>query len=100
VGSGKDLAKRLAIYYKKSELIKYPRHIHRALLKYGYANFRLEILEYCNNDLIKKEQYYIDLLKPDYNILKKAYSLAGFKHSKESKAVQRAKAIANRGVKV
>lgn len=102
VGSGKDLAKRLAIYYKKSELIKYPRPIHKALLKYEHVNFRLEILEYCsnNNVLIKREQYYLDLLKPDYNILKIAYSLAGFKHSKESIAIQKAKAIANRGVKV
>jgi hypothetical protein len=58
-------------------------------------------LEYCNNDvLIKREQYYLDLLKPDYNILKIAYSLAGFKHSEESLALQKAKAIADRGVKV
>lgn len=48
--------------------------IHKALLKYGYSNFSLEILEYCNQrDIVKREQYYLDLLKPDYNILKKAY---------------------------
>lgn len=58
-------------------------------------------MEYCNKDvLIKREQYYLDLLKPDYNILKIAYSLAGFKHSEESIALQKAKAIADRGVKV
>jgi predicted transcriptional regulator len=101
VGSGKDLAKRLAIYYKTSELIKYKRPIHQALLKYGYENFYLEILEYCTSDeLIKREQYFIDLLEPEYNILKIAYSLAGFKHSKESIAIQKAKAILDRGVAV
>lgn len=62
-------------------------HIYRSLLKYGYSNFSLEILEYCDPDkklLINREQYYIDLLKPDYNLLKKAGSLLGFKHSEET----------------
>jgi len=48
----------------------------------------LEILEYCDGstreDLIKREQYYIDLLKPEYNILQKAGSSLGFKHSEET----------------
>jgi group I intron endonuclease len=61
--------------------------ICRALLKRGYSNFNLEILEYCDSkDLIIREQYYIDLLKPEYNILKKAGSLLGFKHSDETRA--------------
>jgi hypothetical protein len=30
------------------------------------------------------EQYYLDLLNPKYNILKKAGSLLGFKHSRET----------------
>lgn len=108
----------MAIYYKTSELLKYKRPIHQALLKYGYENFHLEILEYCTSDeLIKRvscanpargsetkraslEQNFIDLLEPEYNILKIAYSLAGFKHSKESIAIQKAKAILDRGVGV
>lgn len=44
VGSGVDLSKRFAIYYRESELLKSSRPIHKALLKYGYDNFRLEIL--------------------------------------------------------
>lgn len=59
--------------------------IYKALLKYGHSKFILEILEYCKpTQCIEREQYYIDLLKPDYNILKTAGSLLGFKHSKES----------------
>lgn len=43
--------------------------IHKALLKYGYSGFKLEIIEYCNkDDLLNREQYYQDLLKPEYNI--------------------------------
>jgi group I intron endonuclease len=60
--------------------------IHNALLKYGYSAFTLEILEYCEiTNLIAREQYYIELLKPEYNILGKAGSNFGFKHSEITK---------------
>lgn len=40
-------------------------------------------MEYCDPSLaIYREQYYLDLLKPKYNILKVAGSNLGFKHSK------------------
>lgn len=85
VGSGINLSKRLSEYYNQSELKRNFRPIHAALLKYGYENFRLEILEYCRADeLIKREQYYLDLLNPEYNILKYAYSLLGYKHTPEN----------------
>lgn len=43
--------------------------IYKALLKYGYAGFRLEILEYCSPDILPaKLQYYLNTLKPEYNI--------------------------------
>jgi len=39
-------------------------------------------LEYCVKDsLINKEQYYMDILNPEYNICKTAGSTLGFKHS-------------------
>lgn len=60
--------------------------IYLALLKHGYSNFQLEILEYCKkSELIKREQYYLDLLQPEYNILKIADSRLGSKHSVETK---------------
>jgi len=56
------------------------------LLKYGYSSFKLEILEYCDpQNVIIREQFYFDLLKPEYNILAKAGSCLGFKHSAETK---------------
>ncbi|KAI1944323.1 hypothetical protein LOZ66_000003 (mitochondrion) [Ophidiomyces ophidiicola] len=59
--------------------------IKDALLKYGHDKFNLEILEYCEKeDLIEREQYYLDKLTPEYNVLKQAYSLLGFKHSDET----------------
>lgn len=48
-------------------------------------NFTLEILEYCpDTKLLEREQFYLDLLLPEYNVLKHAYSLLGYKHSPES----------------
>lgn len=48
----------------------------------GYSGFKLYILEYCESDqLLTREQYYIDLLNPEYNLLRVAGSSLGIKHS-------------------
>jgi group I intron endonuclease len=36
------------------------------------------------SEVISREQYYINQLKPEYNILPTAGSLLGFKHSEET----------------
>jgi len=60
--------------------------ISRVLLKYGYAAFRLEILEYCPSSMVLiREQFYFDTLNPEYNILKVAGSHEGYKHSEAAK---------------
>lgn len=52
--------------------------INQSLLKNGYSNFKLENLEYCDPDkAIAREQYYLDFLKPDYNVLHTAGSRLG-----------------------
>jgi group I intron endonuclease len=72
--------------YLSVRLNKSKSRIYSAILKHGYSNFQLEILEYCTKEnVISREQYYIDLLKPEYNLLKKAGSILGFKHSLLSK---------------
>lgn len=61
--------------------------IHAALLRYGYSGFSLEILEYCDRDIvIEREQYYFGLLSPEYNIFKTASSFLGYKHPVGSKS--------------
>ena len=66
--------------------MKYKILIHNALLKYGHSNFSLEILEICEKqNTILREQFYLDKLKPDDNILQKAGSLLSFKHSKQTR---------------
>ena len=60
--------------------------ICRALIKYNYSSFRLEILEYCEEEnIVDRENYYIELLNPSYNIVKKSYTLPsrlGYVHTK------------------
>jgi group I intron endonuclease len=90
IGSSINLSRRLTDYYSirflEKEIKKNNSIIYRSLVKYGYSSFSFEILEYCDkSEVISREQYYLDLLKPEYNILKNAGSLLGFKHSEESK---------------
>jgi hypothetical protein len=86
VGSSIDLGRRFREYYRFDLLAnKRPNSIiHRAILQYGYAFLSLDILEYCDKqETFIREQYYLDLLKPDYNILKVAGVYAGHKHSED-----------------
>ncbi len=87
VGSAKNLGIRLKGYYNINQLTRVTNmHINRALLKWGYSSFSLSILEYCSIDvLIQREQYYFDLLKPEYNICTTAGSTLGKLHSLEAK---------------
>jgi group I intron endonuclease len=57
------------------------------LLKHGYNNFSLEIIEYCEPfSLLERENYYFMLLKPEYNISKVAGSpMLGRKHAPQKK---------------
>ena len=80
IGSSKYLNKRFSKYFNLSYIstVKNDLTISRALIKYGYSNFTIEILEYCEvSDLLKREQFYLDLLKPIYNIAKIAGSTLG-----------------------
>jgi len=85
VGSSVNLQRRFSAYYSVAYLTKYNTTlIHRALLKYGYSAFSLYILEYCKEeDLIKREQDFMDLYNPEYNILKTAGNSLGVKPTEE-----------------
>lgn len=90
IGSSIDLTSRLRRYYSliclKISLDMADSKIYESFLNYGHSNFSLDILEYCEpNLLLKREQYYLDLLNPKYNICKKAGSTFGKKHSLKTK---------------
>lgn len=89
VGSAKNLSIRFKQYFNYNHLTAPKRNmaIYKAILKYGYAEFRLEILEYCDpQELLKKEQFYMDKFNPEYNILKFAGSSLGYVFSEASRA--------------
>ena len=82
VGSAKDLRTKFWVYFSICRLINSDMPIYKSILKYGYKNFKLEILEYCDHNIVLlREQYYIDLLKPEYNILSIAGSTSGYRHT-------------------
>lgn len=68
------------------------KHMQNVYNKYGIDVLIFSVIEMCDkSELKEREQYYIDELKPEYNILKEAYSvfgenhpMYGKKHSKES----------------
>lgn len=86
IGSAKNLS--LRFWQHKNDLRKERHHsiyLQRAWNKYGEAAFEFKILEYCEIDhLIRREQYYLDELNPEYNICKIAGSCLGIIRRPES----------------
>jgi len=88
IGSSENLKVRFLKYFNTGYLLRntYMR-ICCALLKYGYSNFSVSILEYCEPDkCLKREKHYLGLLNPEYNIAKDPSApMSGRKHSDETK---------------
>lgn len=87
IGSSNNIYKRIT---RHSNLLKkglHPNiHLQRAFDKYGEVSFEVEVLEYCESDtLIEREQYYIDLINPEYNICQTAGSSSGVIRRQETK---------------
>jgi len=101
IGSSINLRYRFYKYYSIQCLLSDNcMPICRALLKYGYSKFSVEILEYCKvEDTLIREKHYLDLYQPKYNIsLDPTASFAGRKHSEETKKIMSdAKKINNSG---
>lgn len=75
IGSSVNLGLRLRNYFCNLSFISHPTRnmmvINKALLKHGYYKFKFEIIEYCGpKELAIREQYYMDQLFPEYNVLK------------------------------
>ena len=95
IGSSLKLNSRLNDYFQdwyykdRANLI-----IVRAILKYGMGNFALLILEFTEKEnTLVRVQFWLEELKPEYNILTQAGNSAGFKHSTKSIDLMRQKAF-------
>ena len=64
-------------------------YICRALLKHGYSNFSLTILEYCEpSKCLEREAFYQKKINPEYNLsLDPTAPFSGRKHSDKSKQI-------------
>lgn len=73
IGSARSLYKRHSEHFEKLHKGSHKNpHLQSSFNKYGNV-FKFEILKLCNfEELFNVEQYYIDVLNPQYNINKKA----------------------------
>jgi group I intron endonuclease len=95
IGSAVDLSRRLTQYFSMKYLEKNKTmHICNALVYHGFGAFSLSISEYidisnlskkeANKLILEREQFYLDNLKPGYNINLIAGSRLGTLHSEDS----------------
>ena len=97
IGSSVNLSNRKSRHFKDLEKnIHHSIILQRAVNKYKIENFDFIILEYCDkNDLLIREQYYLDTLFPLYNILKNAGNSLGHIVTEETKIKHRKYALKN-----
>jgi group I intron endonuclease len=68
VGASNDLSARFTAYLSLPWLKKSPLTLSKALVRYGWRNFELEIIAYCSpNTLAETERFYFDQYQPEYN---------------------------------
>jgi len=86
IGSAVDLGNRVNDYFQDSYYKSRSNTIIvRSILKYGIGNFALVILDFVDKDnLLSREDNFIQTLNPEYNILQNAGNSMGYKHTPES----------------
>lgn len=71
IGHSTNLGNRLT---KHTSLLKHNKHANKGLQeavnRYGIEMFEFSVLEYCEQDFLSREQFYINKHNPVYNIYK------------------------------
>lgn len=85
IGSSKNLYNRLHEHFHNLKFNKsHNAHLQAAYNKYKKDNFIYNILEFCDeSEQFVREQYYIDLLKPQYNFALQVQACVGRKLTEE-----------------
>ena len=87
IGSSIDLPKRRREHWN-ALLGGYHQnqHLQRSVNRYGLGAFAFDVLERCESEqLVDREQFYLDSLKPAYNMRPIANSMLGIKRSRETR---------------
>ena len=102
IGSSKNLYRRLMSH--RSALrkgIHENKKLQNSWNKHGEDNFQYYILEYCQeSNLISKEQYYINHIKPWYNIVQEVERLSFPEESRTKMSISRKIGIASGSIKL
>jgi group I intron endonuclease len=87
IGSTINIKKRWRSHLLKLRAGKHPNPLlQKHFIKYKESDLVFFVIELCFPEfLIPREQYYIDKLKPSFNICTKAGSTLGVKHSVETR---------------
>ena len=95
IGSSIDIPRRIKEHrYLLSRCRHYNPRLQSDWIKFGEVGFVFDILVYCEpNDCVRKEQEWIDSIRPQYNMLDVVEGIdRGWKHSAATKAlISRAK---------
>ncbi len=96
IGSTTNCKKREKRHFSMMIHNRHPNsHIQNSFNKHGKDFFQFSIIEEVldKEKLIEKEQYWIDLLKPEFNLSPTAGNCLGCKRSEETKKILRDKLI-------
>lgn len=93
IGSSNNLKRRKCQHFSRLKSGTHAnKHLQSAYNKYGLNSFVFEIIEIVEGDLngltcklLKQEQYWIDTLRPEYNILHIAGRPIGYHHTIEAR---------------
>lgn len=87
IGSAVDIETRWRRH--KHDLNKNSHHnyyLQRAWIKYWNVSFEFSIIEICDKDsLLTREQFWLNWLKPKYNLSPTAGNSLGVKHTEETR---------------
>lgn len=94
IGSSKKIDKRKQDHFSA---LRANRHcntmLQRAFKKYGDL-IKFSVIEFCSfEELLEREQFYIDSLNPKYNICRTAGRMDGYKFTEEQKKKMRGRKV-------
>jgi group I intron endonuclease len=88
IGSAVSLGQRFSVHTHCLRNDKHHnRHLQNAWNKYGEDSFLFEVLEKVEDKekLVEREQHWIDIREPEYNLSPTAGSTLGVKYSEEAR---------------
>lgn len=89
IGSTVSFNRRKSEHFRHLRLNKHINgHLQNSYNKYGKEFFEFIIVEYCENSLLmEREQFYLDTLKPNYNLTTSVVGTTGYSHTEKAKKV-------------